>query len=829
MNSFNGSQKPTSTVSGARKGPKDDEPALLSINSSFFPPNGLVGLPEVPSPRGGASNYRNPNPEAVPAKSFNYNHKSLTSHYRGSDEHMDNINDDPKPFVPPISPEILQTSAKDEHERLIKWELSAGVNLQGSETYRTNEEKQPASSVPKTTQDRDKSDKSRQSVSFDIPKEPSAPPLSPEPPTVTGKPPISPRPTCSQQPRSFEIRDMYNNNADSPSVPPQSTNVNVGTEERSTDEFNFGRMRFRQVGVSIESVSNSGGDERVPTPPSAPKPTNQNVTMDEQNGGKVRRQWQRDSNELVIVTQNESVSPRSESTTVQAPTNRPNQQCGTSDTTLQPSQPSEFMQKKLAMLQLFKHEFRAAGGSDPEGEAMFQSIEQELQLQLQSAARGSDRGRVANSENYSVAEATSRSNAVGLQSPTLTASESTNSDHEAKRSTNSVPSSRYLQDLHDIFDSCDKIEAKLANITGSNGNQKETADLSTIKETASKIVGNVIARAISEEERRKNVDEPGGVFDVIKERKDEADNLHPHNQRVGNNLNSLAAKEKHKGQTNNSNNQLDLMNDERVDAEFLERQETPTTVPDTDEDAAAKAEILNLEISNGINRFISSVGGVEQGTTRSSSQASSQPAEVPPEELSETSHDDLEDRLKLIRQESFIRDSIAEDPSAQELEQKLKNIRKSFERKLSLSKEELQREASIPTESNAVSAYQQLYPSEQLIKFYDQRESEEKKPDMLRRSDSGITSGSQALQHIEETIKLREMRAERRQQSEEEMSIMEQMNMVAYGSVDERRNSANSVGGSEASSVRSGPISQPLSVETRHVDCDWSCRRYKSL
>ena len=127
MNSFNGSQKATSTVSGEREGPKDDQPVLLSINSSFLPPTGLVCLPEVPSPSGGASYCRNPNPEATPANSFNYNHESQTSYYWGSDEHMDNINDDPKPFVPPISPEILQTSTKDEHERLIKWELSGDV------------------------------------------------------------------------------------------------------------------------------------------------------------------------------------------------------------------------------------------------------------------------------------------------------------------------------------------------------------------------------------------------------------------------------------------------------------------------------------------------------------------------------------------------------------------------------------------------------------------------------------------------------------------------------------------------------------------------------
>ena len=338
----------------------------------------------------------------------------------------------------------------------------------------------------------------------------------------------------------------------------------------------------------------------------------------------------------------------------------------------------------------------------------------------------------------------------------------------------------------------------------------------------------MIARAISEEERRKIGDEPGGVYDMTEERREDINTVVLHNKTVENNLNGLATKEEQK-ETNYPSNQLDLMNNERVDAEFLERQETPTTVPDTDEDAVAKAEILNLEISNGVNRFINSVDSVEQGATRSSSQASSQPAEVPPEELSETSHDDLEDRLKLIRQESFVQNSIAEDPSAQELEQKLKNIRNSFERKLSNSKEELQREVSIPAKSNAISAFQQLYPSEELKKFYDQRESEEKRPDMLRRCESGITSGSQALQHIEETIKLREMRAERRQQSEEEMSITEQMNMMAFRNADELRNSASSVAGSDASSIRSGPISQPLSVETQHIDSDWSCRRYKLL
>ena len=44
---------------------------------------------------------------------------------------MNIINEEPKPFVPPISPEILQTSAKDDNERLIKWELTCDVNLQG--------------------------------------------------------------------------------------------------------------------------------------------------------------------------------------------------------------------------------------------------------------------------------------------------------------------------------------------------------------------------------------------------------------------------------------------------------------------------------------------------------------------------------------------------------------------------------------------------------------------------------------------------------------------------------------------------------------------------
>ena len=800
---------------------------LPSINSSFLPPTGLVGLPEVPSPKGGASYYRNPNPEATPAKSFNYNHESLISCYQDSDEHMDNINDDPKPFVPPISPEILQTSTKDEHERLIKWELSADVNLQGSETYRTNEEKQPTllSNVPRTTQDSDKRDKLRKSLSFDIPKEPSAPPLSPEPsiePTITGKPPISPRRTRSEpatsvkDPGNFEITAMQNDNIDPPSISPPGSSMNAGTEERSTEKFNLGRMRFHREVSPMESVNNSSGEERVPTPPSAPKPTNQSVTIDEQNGGKVRRQWQRDSNELVIITQNESVSPRSETTTVQAPTSRPNQQYGTSDTSLQHTQQSAMIQEKQAMLQLLKHGLgRAAGGSEHQGEeqAMLQLLEQELQLHR--AAGGSGRQGIANGGS--------------TQSYPLTISETMNSDQDAKLSTNAVPSCQYLQDLHDIFDSCDKIEAKLANITSSNGHEEDSADLSTIKETASKIVGNVIARAISEEERRKNDDEPGGVVGVAKERRDDADDLVPHKQTVVTILNGLATQEEQKRENNGPSNQFDLINDERVDAEFLERQETPTTVPDTDEDAAAKAEILNLEISNGVDRFISSVGGVEQGATRSDSQASSQPAEVPPEELSETNHDDLEDRLKLIRQESFVQDSIAKDPSAQELEQKLKNIRNNFEIKLLNSKEELQRESSITKVSNAVSAFQQLYPSEELKKFYDQRESEEGRPDMLRRSDSGIASGSQALQHIEETIKLREKRAEGRQQGEEEMSIIEQMNMMAYSSVEEGRNSTNSVAGSDSSSTRSGPISQPLSVETQHIDNDWSCRRYKLL
>ena len=819
MNSFDGLQKATSAVSGARKGPKDDQPVLPSINSSFLPPTGLVDLPEVPSPRGGASYYRNPNPEVTPAKSFNYNHESLISCDHDSHEHMDNINDDPKPFVPPISPEILQTSTKDEQERLIKWELSADVNLQGSETYRTNEEKQPTllSNVTKTTQDSDKKDKLRKSVSVDIPKEPSAPPLSPEPliqPTVTGKPPISPRRTHSEpatsvkEPGNFDIRTMQNNNIDSPSASP-GPNMNSGTEEkRSTGEFNFGRMMFYREVSSIDSVSNNNGEERIPTPPSAPKPTNQGVTIDEQNGGKVRRQWHKDSNELVIVTQNESVSPRSATTTMQAPTSCRNQQYGTSNTTLQHTQQSAMIQEKQAMLQLLKHGLRhTAAGSEPESEeqAMLQLLEQELQLHR--ATGGSDH----------------EANGESTQSYPLTISETMNSVQDAKRGTNSVPSSRYLQDLHDIFDSCDKIEAKLANMTSSNGLEDENADLSTIKETASKIVGNVIARAISEEERRKNDDEPGGVVGVAKERRNEAGNLVSHNKTVDENLNGLATKEEQKRETDNPNQQCDLINDERVDAEFLERQETPTTVPDTDEDAAAKAEILNLEISNGVNRFISSVGNVEQGATRSDSQASSQPAEVPPEELSKASHDDLEDRLKLIRQESFVQDNSAKGPSAQELEQKLKNIRNSFERKLLNSKEELQRESSVTEVSNAVSAFQQLYPSEELKKFYDQRESEEKGSDMPRRSDSGIASGSQALQHIEETITLREKRAEGRRQSEEEMSIIEQMNMMTYSSADEGRNSTNSVAGSDASSIRSGPISQPLSAETPHND--WSCRR----
>ena len=161
----------------------------------------------------------------------------------------------------------------------------------------------------------------------------------------------------------------------------------------------------------------------------------------------------------------------------------------------------------------------------------------------------------------------------------------------------------------------------------------------------------MIARAVSEEERRKKTDDlPRDPFDLL----------------------------------NNDTNEA-------------ERQETPTTVADTDEDAAAKAEILNLEISNGVNRFISSSGSVDQEATRSNSQASSQPAETPPEELSETNHDDLDERLKLIRQESFVEDSAMSDPAAQELEDKLKNLRNSYERKLSNSKEEVEKEAALPS------------------------------------------------------------------------------------------------------------------------------------
>ena len=227
---------------------------------------------------------------------------------------MNNIDDDPKPFVPPISPEILQTSTKDEHERLIKWEISGEVKLTGGETYRTEEDKQPRlPGIPLADENTDKRHKLRKSVSFDIPKVPSAPPLSPEPPaqpTITGKPPVSPRRTLSQPAAPENHIIMYNNNTGSPPT--------TGAKCQVEDEFNFGRMRFRQVGVTIESKNNSG-EERVPTPPSAPKPFNQNVSIDEQNGGKVRRQWQRDSAELVIVTQNDTVSPRTDVTTVQAP------------------------------------------------------------------------------------------------------------------------------------------------------------------------------------------------------------------------------------------------------------------------------------------------------------------------------------------------------------------------------------------------------------------------------------------------------------------------------------------------------------------------------
>ena len=774
MYNNNSSQNIPSSVSGARKGPKDDQPVLPSINTSFLPPAGLVGLPEVPSPRGGASYYRNSNPEATPAKSFNYYHELETRSYRGCNDYMDNINDDPKPFVPPISPEILQTSTKDEQERLIKWEISSEVNLHGSETYRTDQEKQPTlANVPHAIRHSDRKNKLRKSVSFDIPKEPSAPPLSPEPVselTIKGKPPISPR-RISNQPASSIKESGYSGNTNMEND--NNTDYSTGSP---TDEFNFGRMRFRQVGVSLDSInSNNNGDERVPTPPSAPKPANQNVAMDDRNLGKVRRQWQRESNELVIVTQSEPVSPRPEAATVQATSGQGFQQYTTSETALQPAHQNAVMQEQ-AKQQLMRQELIR--------ERMHQElVDEETNHQL------------SKSEPKGIAPEMSGGGPVS----SLLVPEAVSSNHKNQTNSDSTQHSKYLQDLHDIFDSCDQIEAKLSTIPSDNGNQEDSTDLYSIKETASKIVGNVIARAISEEEKRKIAD------DVYED--------------------SEVSTEEQKANGSEPCNLLNL-NDERDRAEFLERQETPTTVPDTDEDAAAKAEILNFEISNGINRFISSTTGVDHQATRTNSQASSQPAEVPPEELSEASQDDLEERFKLLRQDSFVQDSsTTNDPSARELEQKLKDLRNDFTGALSNSKGEVQREAMLPTDNRAVSVYQELYPSEELRKFYEQRESAETKPRELKRSDSGITSGSQAQAHIEDTIRLRELRAQQKQPDEEEMSITEQMNMVAYSSLSEGRNSANSMAGSDASSVKSGPISQSLPAENQHIDSDWSCRR----
>ena len=97
---------------------------------------------------------------------------------------------------------------------------------------------------------------------------------------------------------------------------------------------------------------------------------------------------------------------------------------------------------------------------------------------------------------------------------------------------------------------------------------------------------------------------------------------------------------------------------------------------------------------------------------------------------------------------------------------------------------------------------------------------------MLTRSDSGVIAGSQALQHVEETLKLQLLRAEMR--GEDSMSFFEQMNIMTENNMD-GRNSVNSVAGSGASSVKNGPISQTLHADTNHATSDWSCRRCVSL
>ena len=186
---------------------------------------------------------------------------------------------------------------------------------------------------------------------------------------------------------------------------------------------------------------------------------------------------------------------------------------------------------------------------------------------------------------------------------------------------------QYLKDVHDVFNSCDKIKEKLSRIPSHDEEKGSKEDLNSIKETASVIVGDVIARAISEEEKRKKNDVPNDSFGVM---------------------------------SNEGNN-----------AEFLDREKTMATVADTDEDAAAEGEYVNQEmISNDTNAFISVSGSADQEATRSNSQASLQAAEILPEEMSETRHDELEGSSKLLRQESFMENG--QDPYAQDLEDRPK-------------------------------------------------------------------------------------------------------------------------------------------------------------
>ena len=114
-------------------------------------------------------------------------------------------------------------------------------------------------------------------------------------------------------------------------------------------DLHFGRMRFRRMDVTLESNNNNIEEKPVPTPPSAPKPASQGVTVDEQNSGKVRRQWQRDSVELVMVTQNQSVSPRSDVTDVQAQSKQPVQQhaFNTSDPSVHHLQQDAMLQTQI--------------------------------------------------------------------------------------------------------------------------------------------------------------------------------------------------------------------------------------------------------------------------------------------------------------------------------------------------------------------------------------------------------------------------------------------------------------------------------------------------